>query len=175
MKRCAILLMSLVLLLVSIGSCTKGKQDQGTEYVLYFLTDDGTGHGAALRSQPYPVDEGAVPTPGDLLRALVKGPTAEGLRTPFPRGVTLQSWNWDEDTPGNVQVTLSEQYGGLTDISLTLADYCIVLTLSQLDGVESVEILSQGHTASYRSHQLLSAEEVLLMDEGENRDFDAFA
>ena len=55
---------------------------------------------------------------------------------------------------------LSEQYGGLTDISLTLADYAIVLTLSQLRGVETVEILCPGHTASYRNHQILSAQEV---------------
>ena len=59
---------------------------------------------------------------------------------------------------------LSEQYSGLTDISLTLADYCIVLTLSQLEGVESVEISSEGHTANYRSHPLLTAEEAQLTD-----------
>jgi hypothetical protein len=57
---------------------------------------------------------------------------------------------------------LSEQYSDLTDISLTLADYCIVLTLTQLEGVESVEIVSTSYSASYRSHQILTAEEVLL-------------
>ena len=60
---------------------------------------------------------------------------------------------------------MSEQYGGLTDISLTLADYCIVLTLSQVDGVETVEIISAGYTVSYRSHQQLSGEEAVLWDE----------
>ena len=60
---------------------------------------------------------------------------------------------------------MSEQYGGLTDISLTLADYCIVLTLGQLEGVETVEITSQGHWASYRSHQQMAAGEAVLWDE----------
>ena len=63
-----------------------------------------------------------------------------------------------------LRITLSEQYGALTDISLTLADYCIVLTLSQLEEVEGVEIRSGGHSAGYRSHQTLRADEALLWD-----------
>ena len=42
--------------------------------------------------------------------------------------------------------------------------YCIVLTLSQLEEVETVEILSQGYNASYRSHHQLSSDEVMLWD-----------
>ena len=90
--------------------------------------------------------------------------TQEGLTSPFPRGVSLLSWDWDEEEPGVLRITLSEQYGALTDISLTLADYCIVLTLSQLEEVEGVEIRSGGHSAGYRSHQTLRADEVLLWD-----------
>jgi spore germination protein GerM len=93
---------------------------------------------------------------------LLAGPTQEGLTTPFPNGVTLQSWEWDEELDGNIKVRLSEQYSDLTDISLTLADYCIVLTLTQIDGVESVELISNSYSASYRSHQILTADEVLL-------------
>ena len=61
-------------------------------------------------------------------------------------------------------VDLSEQYGALADISLSLADYAIALTLSQADGVEGVEITARGHSVSYRSHQLLSAQEAVLWD-----------
>ena len=49
----------------------------------------------------------------------------------------------------------------MTGLSLTLADYCVVLTLSQLPGVESVELFCSGHTDDYRSHQRLTAEEVM--------------
>ena len=79
--------------------------------------------------------------------------------------MTLRQWSWSEDQPGVLQVNLSEQYGALTDVSLTLADYCIVLTLSQVEGVESVEITAQGHWASYRSHQQMAAGEAVLRDE----------
>ena len=107
------------------------------------------------------------------MEALLAGPQGEELRTPFPREVTLQSWNWDPEMEGNLQIYLSEQYGGLTDISLTLADYSIVLTLAQLEGVESVEIISEGHTANYRSHQILRPEEVLLPAGAEEADSSA--
>ena len=62
-------------------------------------------------------------------------------------------------------VSLSEQYGALTDVSLSLADYAIVLTLSQVEGVEAVEISDEGRHISYRSHQLLDAREAVLWDE----------
>ena len=71
----------------------------------------------------------------------------------------------DTVRPGVLLVGLSEQYGALADVSLTLADYCIVLTLAQVEGVETVEISTQGYQASYRSHQLLDPQEAVLRDE----------
>ena len=55
---------------------------------------------------------------------------------------------WDEERPGVFLVNLSEQYGALADISLSLADYSIVLTLSQVEGVEAVEITAGGRRVS---------------------------
>ena len=123
----------------------------------------GGGRVPALDSEAYPGED--EPGPEELLSALLAGPTREGLRSPFPRGVTLRQWSWDEERPGVLLVGLSEQYGALADVSLTLADYCIVLTLAQVEGVEGVEISTQGYQASYRSHQLLDPQEALLRDE----------
>ena len=66
---------------------------------------------------------------------------------------------------GLLTLSLSEQYGGLADVSLTLADYCLVLTLSQVDGVDAVQIQSAGHTYHSRSHQTMQAEEAILDQE----------
>ena len=154
-------LLALVLALTSCGRTGQPVQEEGP--LLWYRSDGQTGHGPALASQPY---EGEEPLqPEALLTALLAGPTQEDLVTPFPRGVALFRCQWDEERPGVLLVELSEQYGALGDISLTLADYCIVLTLSQIEGVESVEIAAQGHWASYRSHQQLSAEEAVLWDE----------
>ena len=153
----------LALLLLWAAGCASSGGEQ-PEYVLYFTVSRETANGPALAAEPYVPEEGAsgAPSPGDLVEALLAGPREEGHRSPFPRGVSLQGWEWDGERPGGLRIYLSEQYGGLTDISLTLADYAIVLTLSQLAGVETVEILSEGHTANYRSHQVLSADEAVL-------------
>ena len=37
-----------------------------------------------------------------------------------------------------------------------------LLTLSQLDSVETVEIQTSGYSANYRSHQVMAAAEALL-------------
>ena len=156
----------LLVFLLLLSACGRREEKERGEYVLYFLAGDlvsgQSGHGPALDWESY-TGEG---TPGaeELLQALLAGPTLEGLATPFPRGVSLRQCSWDEERPGILTVTLSEQYGALTDISLTLADYCIVLTLSQLEDVEGVEIRAGGYSSGYRSHELLKAEEALLAD-----------
>lgn len=157
-------LLAAALLLSACGGPEAPPEEGG--YRLWFAADDKQsdyGHGPALDSEAYPGED--EPGPEELLSALLAGPTREGLRSPFPRGVTLRQWSWDEERPGVLLVGLSEQYGALADVSLTLADYCIVLTLAQVEGVEGVEISTQGYQASYRSHQLLDPQEALLRDE----------
>lgn len=159
MKNRRLVLLGLLLALLC-ASCGKTESDSAKLPVLYFAADSQEGHGSALDTEPY--HGVSSPSPGDLIHALLDGPTQEGLISPFPKGVGLQSWEWDPKQEGNLQVRLSEQYGGLADISLTLADYCIVLTLSQLDGVKSVEISSEGYASNYRSHPILQPEEAAL-------------
>ena len=158
------LLLALLLLLSACGGKEPPREEGG--FRLWFAADEGQadyGHGPALDSEAYTGEDD--PGPEELLSALLAGPTREGLRSPFPRGVTLRQWSWDEERPGVLLVGLSEQYGALADVSLTLADYCIVLTLSQVEGVDEVEITAGGRRVSYRSHQLLSAREAVLWDE----------
>lgn len=157
----------LLALLVLLCACGHGDgEKQRGDYVLYFLSGSlqagASGHGPALDWEPYTCE--GTPEPEVLLEALLAGPTLEELASPFPKGVTLRQCVWDEEQRGVLEVSLSEQYGALMDISLTLADYCIVLTLSQLENVEGVEIRSGSYSSDYRSHQLLKAQEALLSD-----------
>ncbi len=161
-RRLTRLIVLLALLSLLPAGCAGGEGEEEGGYDLYFLAAPGGGRGAALEAQRR--EAGEDPGPGELLSALLSGPQGEELSSPFPKGVTLQNWAWDEKVPGKVLVVLSEQYSGLTDISLTLADYSIVLTLSQLPEVESVEIQSTGYSANYRAHQTLSPEEAVLSD-----------
>ena len=150
----------LLLLILLLSACGGQERPEPEGPVLWFCTG-GEDHGPALSAQPY---QGEL-QPEALLSALLAGPTQEGLTSPFPRNVTLRRCVWDEERPGVLLVDLSEQYGALADVSLSLADYSIVLTLSQAEGVESVEITAGGRRVSYRSHQTLSAREAVLWDE----------
>ena len=140
---------------LALSGCGPSGGDSGV--LLYFCTDAQTHHGPAIQSQPYTGPSG--PGVEELVNALLAGPTQDGLTSPFPQGLSLQSWELED---GLLTLNFSEQYGGLADISLTLADYCLVLTLSQVEGVDTGQIQSAGHTYHSRSHQTLKAEEALL-------------
>ena len=140
---------------LTLSGCGPSGGDSGV--LLYFCTDAQTHHGPAIQSQPYTGPSG--PGVEELVNALLAGPTQDGLTSPFPQGLSLQSWELED---GLLTLNFSEQYGGLADISRTLADYCLVLTLSQVEAVDTVQIQSAGHTYHSRSHQTLKAEEALL-------------
>ena len=152
------MLLSLVLALsLLLAGCGTGRESSGA--LLYFCTDPNDHsqlHGPAIQSQPYLGPSG--PGVEELVSALLAGPTQDGLVSPFPQGLSLQSWALED---GLLTLNFSEQYGGLAEISLTLADYCLVLTLSQVEGVDTVQIQSAGHTYHSRSHQTMKADEVL--------------
>jgi spore germination protein GerM len=150
-------LLAMLALTLSLSGCGGGGNSSAAQ--LYFCADPskGTPHGPAILSQPYQGPEG--PGVEELVDALFAGPTQIGLTSPFPDGLTLQGWSLED---GLLTLSLSEQYGGLADVSLTLADYCLVLTLSQVDGVDAIQIQSAGHTYHSRSHQTMQAEEALL-------------
>lgn len=123
-------------------------------YQLYFTS--AIDHGPSIVSQPYEGTE--TPTPEQLIQALLSGPTREGLHSPFPAGLTLRRCTRNDD---HLTVDFSEQYSALSDISLTLADYCVVLTVCQLEGIDSVEITVSGRPVTHRSHQILTQDEAL--------------
>ena len=50
-------------------------------------------------------------------------------------------------------------------IDLTLEDYSVVLTLTQLEGVETVMITVDGEMLAYRDHQRLTAEDAWVLAE----------
>ena len=150
---------ALVLLLTALASCQAGGGEEKGEYLLYFPVSRDTNYGAALSTQSW--EGGEDPTPRELLEALLDGPTQEGLRSPFPGAVTLQSVELDKGEK-LLRVTLSEQYGGLTDMAQTLADACIAMTACQFPDIERVEISSYGFWTSRPASRTISPAELEL-------------
>ena len=157
MRRKAAALLACLCLLPGCAAQQASPADDAESFGLWFVSADGSSESAVMQETR---EWSAQPDAQALMGALLRGPEEEMLSSPFPAGVSLRAITYGTD--GVLQVDLSEQYGGLTGIDLTLADCCIALTLCQLPGVEAVRITVEGEEIPYRSRQVLGAADVLL-------------
>ncbi len=145
------------LFLVLLTACG-GPAEKEAEYRVYFRALEGE---EALQAELRSLPSGTQPVEG-LLALLLAGPESEGLERTIPANVTLRGTSLEN---GVLTVDFSSRYAGLSGIDLTMADYSVVQTLSQVDGVEAVTITAEGEPIPYRDHQRLTAEDVWLFEE----------
>lgn len=154
MKRSLILLLAAICAGLLFSCAAQPSEEDGLK--LWFLSSPGRGKlPAAFDDWSYEGEE-TVPA---LMTALLDGPPVEsGLVRAVPVGTQLLDWS----VAGRVaHVELSDSYADLTGLDLTLADYSIVLTLTQIDGVDGVRIVVNGATAAFRDRQVLYAGDVI--------------
>ena len=160
-KRIFLLLLCLALLLTG---CAANRRTPKQTFRIYGLS--GAPGGDAISAvdvdwserKSLTVDQQAQAALEQLLGAC----TEPGYRTPIPQGVTLRSCQL---TGGMALVDFSQGYEQLSGIDLTIADYCVTLTLSQLPGISVVRITVEGQDLAYRTHSLLQSREVLMTSE----------
>lgn len=151
MKRLIALILTAVLLLTTLCACT-GQSTDADRLELWFVSADADGDYSGLSTETYS-GEATVPA---VMEALLRGPGFNsGLTSPIPAGTELRSWT---QTGNVVRVDLSYAYLVLSGVEKTLADYCIALTLTQLDGVTGVRITVNGVDVS---GQMLRGDDVL--------------
>ena len=85
--------------------------------------------------------------------------STEDYISPLPAGTMVRSVKLSGST---AYVDLSAAYYQLSDMALTIADYCITLSLTQLTGIYAVRIAVEGRELPYRDKQALLAGDVLL-------------
>ena len=161
MKRLAALLLALLLLAACAAEPEAPSPD---DYDLYYAAQLGeSAEGDAIRTETLRVENsGEMETAAlaeTLLTTLLDAPEDAGLRAPFPSGTRLQKL---AVAGGRATVDLSEQYARLSGIDLSIADACVTLTLTQLDGIYAVRITANGRELPYRETQLLTAADALL-------------
>ena len=149
------------LLALAAGCAAPPAEEAGEGCCLYYSALDDRYAPLALDCEPYGAELPAEPVPA-LVRALLDGPETPGLSSPFPEGVRLLDWALEEE--GVLHLDLSEQYGGLTGVDLTVADACLTLTLCQVEGVDAVYVTVEGREIPYRPVQALTPEELFLSD-----------
>lgn len=98
----------------------------------------------------------------EALRLLLGECDAPGFRSAIPTGTKLLSSRLIGST---VQVDFSTAYRQLSGMDLTIADYCVALTLVQIPGVYTVRITVDGEDLAYRDSNVFRAEDVLFTSE----------
>lgn len=156
-KTLARLLTAAAVLALAFG-CAPVQEETHNGLKLWFPTDPALGKlSFALDTCPYGGEDQSIP---GLLFALLSGPPEDELNMIpiIPEGTRLLSWSL-ENRVANVE--LSASYAELVGVELTLADYCVTLTLAQLDSVDAVRITVNGGGQSYRDRHPLYPEDVL--------------
>ena len=164
---------SLVLALLCLTGCTpleKKPEQSAGEYGIWCAVDDrreGEDYSVVVEFEPRSWEK--IPAARTMMDTLLAGPKSPGLVSPFPTGVSVLDI-YSDMTTGTMYVNLSEQYGSLSGFDLTVADYCIVMTMCQIPWVRNVRILVEGEPIPYRNRQNMKDTDLLLSGMGDQSD-----
>ena len=137
MKKRIICLAAALLLSLSAACVPQGPETGEDGLRLWFAVPGDRQSREVTAALGYASYTGTQSVP-DLLSALLAGPPPDSdLVSLIPAGTELISWTTENRM---VYVKLSDGYARLSGIDRTIADYCVTLTLSQLSGVDRVEL-----------------------------------
>ena len=163
MKRKLIVLTALALVLLALAGCGVVQKEQEGLRLYYAASLDTHRGGDAIDSVTIDWDElpqGDQVARAESVLALLMGMCQEkGFQNPIPAGTTLRSVTI---IGGTACVDFSGSYGQLSGMALTIADYCVALSLTQLEGIYAVRITVNEQELAYRDNDLFLAGDVLL-------------
>lgn len=94
-----------------------------------------------------------------ILQLLMGDCKDEAFVSPIPSGVTLNSC---KISGGTALIDFSGGYGLLSGMNLTMADYCVTLSITQIPGIFAARITVNGRELEYRDTHMFLASDVLL-------------
>lgn len=167
MRGSVLLLWAGLLLALVCAACAPADSEAAeNSYQLYFRQRDlsASSGGDVFQTEPVELEEGLTTqeTAEALLKSLLEGPRDELLREILPASTALLSV---EVEGSRALVDFSVPYSTLSGVRLTMADYAVTLTLTQLPEITSVKITVQGQELAYRDKQVFTARDVLLSSE----------
>lgn len=94
-----------------------------------------------------------------VIERLLEGSGDKTLLSPFPSDVKLNSFRLVET---HALVDLSGSFALTDGISLTLADYCLALSLTAIDGIDSVSVTVNGRALAQQPRQIFRERDAIL-------------
>lgn len=164
MKRTVAILLSALLLLSGCGHFSSPQQEE-KGYLIYYLAIGADARGQdAIRGSyeqlDLPEDASLQETASAVVKRLLQGSAQEeNLVSPVPGKPELLSLDIQDR---RAYVNLSGGFNHLSGVDLTLADYCLVLSLCELEGIQSVSVAVQGRAVIQQPKQILYQRDVLL-------------
>ena len=165
MKRTVWIVLSVVLLAALALILTSTHKAAGDTLSLYYPVsfEDRDGGGDALGTvhidwrdeRELSIQEQAE----EVVRLLTGGCRHKDFRMPVPNGTKMQRCTVAGST---VTVDFNGVYGNLSGMDLTIADYCIALSVLQIPGVYTVRITVNERDLAYRGQNVFHADDVLL-------------
>lgn len=171
-RRIGIWLLALLLVWTAAGCGTKSTAAENTSaYLRLYCPADlseknkSAGGGDAVNGIPISWkqvrgdDRGRQQQAQYIMELLLGGCTDKAFICPVPEGTTVNSCTV---TGGTVSVDLSREYEQMVGVERTIADYCITLSLMQLDGIYAVRLTVNGLLPEGRTNGVYTSAEVLL-------------
>ena len=164
MKRYLPLLFALLLLLFSACTQTGRSESEQPGTPIYFLAPTESVKGCdalqcSMESLNLPPDASIHTQAVAITERLLLGSSDGLLYSPFPEDTKLISVTVQER---RIYVDLAGSFSRMDGIALTLADYCLTLSLSGIDGVESVTLTSSGRMLAQQPRQVFRERDVML-------------
>ncbi len=164
MRRWIAVLLAALLALCAAGCVAASKTPEGVTLAVYYPADPESARGGDILTS-VPVswsDKANLPAQRQAQSAmelLLGACQAEGFSSPLPAGTQLLNCSV---TGSMAVVDLSGAYGQLSGMKLTIANYCVTLTLTQIEPIRLVRILVNGHELPDRHSSTLLAGDALL-------------
>lgn len=165
------LLLALLLCAVLLpAGCAAGADDleyQEGDYTLYLLADEREAAGEdAIRPVYTPLDLPQDASAEEVARALVERliQGSQSGESPFRSGTALEALTIQGR---RAYVDFSTYYTESGGIEQSLADYCLTLTLTQLEEISAVSVTVMGRELPDREKQILMERDVLLSTMGD--------
>ena len=164
MKRWIAAILIAVAALCAAGCVSAHRTPEGVMLAVYYAAEaERVPGGDILATARVPWNEQTERSPQEQAREamelLLGQCREEGFSSPLPEGTRLLSCT----VSGSAAVVdLSAEYSQLTGMKLTIADYCVTLTLTQIEPIRMVRIRVDGQELPHGNGSTLLAGDALL-------------